>query len=143
MDNDIYINAQNDNVNSYSAALDEIRMGRKRSCWIWYVFPILKEEELMADFYSRYFAFEIVDDAKAYAADSILLERLVTITDALLAHDKPISELMASDIDVKKLHACMTLFGNICPDKKCFELVLEKFYDGKPRSSTVKLINEL
>ena len=142
-DKDIFINAQNDNANNYRSALSEIAAGRKRSCWIWYVFPILKEEELMVDFYSRYFAFESLDDAKAYAADSLLMERLAEITEAILVHDRPIAEIMGSAIDVDKLHACMTLFQAIAPENNCFERVLNKYYNGKPRRSTLKLIEQI
>ncbi len=142
MDLSIYLRAQDENENDYKKALNEIRHGKKSSCWIWYVFPIPCLEELMADFYSSYFAFENVHDAYEYFDDPVLRERLLEITSALLLSEGPIDKLMGSEIDKLKLWSCMTLFCHISPETPVFKEVIDKFYEGRLHEATVVKIRE-
>lgn len=143
MDLEIYLNAQNNNYNDYNEALTEIKLGHKKHCWIWYIFPILPVDELMADFYSDYFALEDLQSAKDYIADPTLGKRLEEITSALLDSDKDILEIMGSDIDKRKLHSCMTLFSIIAPHKTVFKEVIKRFYKNNLHQPTIDMINQL
>lgn len=142
MDLSIYLRAQDENDNDYKKALSEIRTGRKSSCWIWYVFPILNIKELLVDFYSSYFAFECLYDAFEYFDHSVLRERLIEITSALLALDTQIVKIMGSEIDKMKLWSCVTLFHYVSPESFVFIDVINKFFDGKMHGPTISKIQE-
>lgn len=67
----------------FDTALSEIQCGRKRSHWMWYIFPQLKG--LGKSEMSDYYGIDGMEEAKAYLADSTLRKNLVSITKALLA----------------------------------------------------------
>ncbi|MGX8703388.1 MAG: DUF1810 family protein, partial [bacterium] len=66
----------------YAIALQEIREGQKRSHWMWYIFPQLRE--LGRSYMSEYYGISGRDEAKAYLADPVLGFRLVEISEALM-----------------------------------------------------------
>ena len=92
----------------YDQALREIRAGRKRSHWMWYIFPQIQGLGFTRT--SEFYAIRDLDEAKAYLADPVLGARLKEISSALLDLDG----LSASEIfgypDDLKLRSCMTLF---------------------------------
>ena len=67
---------------SYSTALAEIRVGRKTSHWIWYIFPQLKG--LGSSEMAKYYGIENLDEAKAYIANDSLRSHLLEISQALM-----------------------------------------------------------
>ena len=122
---------------TYETALAEIRAGRKRSHWIWYIFPQI--QGLGYSSTAQYYAIEDLNEAKAYLADPILRERLLEISNALLALDScDPSEVMGYPDDLK-LRSSMTLFSLADPECTVFRDVLEKFYDGREDSRTIAL----
>ena len=66
----------------YDTALSEIRAGRKRSHWIWYIFPQIRGLGYSST--AQYYALEDLGEAKAYLADPVLRQRLLEISGALL-----------------------------------------------------------
>ena len=122
---------------TYETALAEIRAGRKRSHWIWYIFP--QSQGLGYSSTAQYYAIEDLNEAKAYLADPVLRERLLEISNALLALDScDPSEVMGYPDDLK-LRSSMTLFSLADPECTVFRDVLEKFYDGREDSRTIAL----
>ena len=122
---------------SYETALAEIRSGRKRSHWIWYIFPQI--QGLGSSSTAQYYAIENLEEAKAYLADPVLRERLLEISNALLALDScDPSEVMGYPDDLK-LRSSMTLFSLAEPECTVFRDVLDKFYDGQEDSRTIAL----
>ena len=122
---------------TYETALAEIRAGRKRSHWIWYIFPQI--QGLGYSSTAQYYAIEDLNEAKAYLADPVLRERLLEISNALLALDScDASEVMGYPDDLK-LRSSMTLFSLADPECTVFRDVLEKFYDGREDSRTIAL----
>ena len=122
---------------SYKTALAEIRSGRKRSHWIWYIFPQIQGLGFSST--AQYYAIENLDEAKAYLADPVLRERLLEISNALLALDScDPSEVMGYPDDLK-LRSSMTLFSLAEPGCTVFRDVLDKFYDGQEDSRTIAL----
>ena len=122
---------------SYETALAEIRSGRKRSHWIWYIFPQIQGLGFSST--AQYYAIENLEEAKAYLADPVLRERLLEISNALLALDScDPSEVMGYPDDLK-LRSSMTLFSLAEPECTVFRDVLEKFYDGQEDSRTIAL----
>jgi uncharacterized protein (DUF1810 family) len=107
--------AQESPGSGFDTALAEIRAGRKRSHWIWYIFPQLAG--LGGSASSRTFAIEGEDEAEEYLRDPLLRARLLEITAAaagqLQDSTTPLAQLMGSEIDAQKLVSSMTLFGAV------------------------------
>ena len=111
---------------AYNQALRELTEGRKRSHWIWYIFP--QQKGLGHSFNSQYYGLDGENEAHAYIEHSILGERLRECCRALLLHKgKDIEYIMGSGVDVMKLNTCMNLFNRVSPDD-VFADVLEAFF---------------
>ena len=123
--------------NFYETALSEIKNGRKRSHWIWFIFPQLKD--LGHSRNAQYYGIENLDDAKKYLENEILRNHLLEISQALLELDTNDSVKVMGDIDSKKLLSCMTLFHLAEPTCETFTKVIEKYFDGNLDTKTVEL----
>lgn len=125
----------------YTLALKEMKAGRKRSHWIWYVFPQVKG--LGSSYNSRLYGVVDLDEARQYLADDVLGARLREITQAVLSHkDIEAMTLMNGEIDAVKLRSSMTLFDIISP-KDIFEEVLDVFFEGKRCRKTLEICGKL
>jgi uncharacterized protein (DUF1810 family) len=111
----------------YDDALQEIRSGRKRGHWIWYIFP--QQKGLGHSYNSKYYGLDGMDEARAYLAHPVLGARLREISEALLIHEgkRDIDAIMGSKIDVLKLLTCMNLFNHVSPND-IFKKVLDAFF---------------
>ena len=122
----------------YNRALQEIRSGRKRSHWMWYIFPQIQGLGFSST--AQYYAIRDLNEAKEYLSHPVLGERLKEISSALLE----LEGLSASEIfgypDDLKLRSSMTLFRLADLNCDIFEQVLEKYYDGKPDERTVSIV---
>ena len=122
----------------YALALEEINAGRKRSHWIWYIFPQLKGLGLSG--MSDYYGIKDLEEAKAYMKDPVLRNRLQEISTALLKHKgKRASEIFGYPDDLK-VRSCMTLFSTAVPEEILFREVLDAFFDGKADAKTLQLL---
>jgi uncharacterized protein (DUF1810 family) len=115
-DLDRFRSAQARSVDGFDTALAELKAGRKRSHWIWYIFPQLAGlgSSAMAVRYGLRGAAEAMD----YLRDATLRGRLLALTNTLVTqlHGRPapaLRELMGSEIDALKLVSSMTLFGEV------------------------------
>ncbi len=124
---------------SYSRAFSEIQAGRKRTHWMWYIFPQLKV--LGRSSMALHYGIADIDEAKAYMAEPYLRENLINITKALLSLEESNPSLVMGYPDDLKLCSCMTLFEIAAPDVPDFGMVLDKFYDGKRDQITMHIIN--
>ena len=109
-----FLSAQASRSDGFADALEEIRAGRKRGHWIWYVFPQLAG--LGSSATSREFAIRDADEAAAYLRHDLLRVRLHEVTAAALERlqcGTPLPLLMGSEIDARKLISSMTLFGHV------------------------------
>ena len=123
----------------YESALAELRAGRKRGHWIWFVFPQLIGLGHSAT--SRHFAIASLSEARAYLLHPVLGPRLGASTEALLAHPSvPASQLLGG-IDALKLRSSMTLFARADPAQELFTRVLEVFFGGQPDPATERLLD--
>lgn len=122
----------------YDIALKEIQNGKKRTHWMWYIFPQLRG--LGKSNPSYVYGINGIDEAKAYLDHPLLSARLIEITEALLKHkDKPAYRILG-DIDDMKLQSCMTLFSIISEKDSVFHQALNYFFDGEQDSNTLDLI---
>lgn len=121
----------------YEQALAEIRSGHKRTHWIWYVFPQVKG--LGHSQMATYYGIGSKEELDAYVAHLLLMERLRTISQALLELDESNPEHVMSWIDAKKLRSCMTLFAD-ATNEDVFWRVLERYYAGRPDEQTRAIV---
>ena len=121
----------------YSTALSEIKNGRKRSHWMWYIFPQI--QGLGFSEASKYYGIKDVNEAEAFLNHPILGNRLLNIGKALLElPENNVNKILGSPDDVK-LKSSMTLFVTTGTDP-VFQAVLDKFFDGEKDQATLKLI---
>ena len=123
---------------NYEDALSEIRNGRKRSHWMWYIFP--QYQGLGSSPTSRRYAIKSMAEASAYLQHPILGPRLLECAEAALGvTGRSAHELFGSPDDMK-LQSCATLFASVSPPGSVFERLLEKYFDGTRDEKTLSLL---
>ncbi len=122
----------------YQRALSEIKNGKKISHWMWYIFPQLKG--LGRSSMSEYYGIQDLDEAKVYLADPILGKHLIEICNALLSLDTNDATKVMGRSDDRKLKASMTLFDAATESLDIFQMVLDKYYNGKKDYRTLKML---
>ena len=132
-----FVDAQ-DSGSAYESALGELRAGRKRGHWIWFVLPQI--EGLGMSPTSQFFGVRGLAEARAYVAHPVLGPRLVAAARALA--DLPGSDAVAvlGSIDAVKLRSSMTLFEAADPDQPVYAEVLEKYFGGQRDPATLSRI---
>lgn len=123
-----FVDAQN-TFGIYDHVLAELSDGRKRSHWIWFIFP--QQKGLGRSYNSEYFGLEGTEEAKAYLEHSVLGKRLRECCSLLITHSgkKNIMAIMGNGIDVLKLKTSMALFDSVSPND-IFADVLKSFFDA-------------
>lgn len=126
--------------NDYNIALTEIKLGRKGSHWMWYIFPQI--EGLGFSETSKYYAIKNIDEAKKYLNHPILGIRLREISRELLKLKETNAYAIFGSPDDLKLKSSMTLFAQVeeLPEN-IFEKVIDKYYDGCFDKKTLQLLN--
>lgn len=121
-----YLQAQE---NDFILALAEVRAGRKRSHWMWYIFPQISG--LGQSETAQYYAIQNLEEARAYLAHPLLGCRLVEISQALLRLESNDARRVFGSPDDLKLRSCMTLFAlaDGTPEN-IFLKVIEKYFNG-------------
>ncbi|HEX8324300.1 MAG TPA: DUF1810 domain-containing protein [Tepidisphaeraceae bacterium] len=123
----------------YAQALSEIRSGRKRSHWMWYVFP--QVAGLGQSSTSRFYAIKSPDEARAYLAHPILGPRLIACAEAAVAVEgRSALEVFGSPDDMK-LKSSATLFAHVSPPGSVFERVLTRYFGGERDDKTLELLS--
>ncbi|WP_350557525.1 DUF1810 domain-containing protein [Psychrobacter sp. CAL346-MNA-CIBAN-0220] len=135
---DAFIQAQ-DTI--YSQVIEELTQGRKRTHWMWFIFPQVKG--LGHSKMSRRFAIGSLEQAKAYLQHEVLGARLIECTELLMLHpDKSALDIFGSP-DNLKLHSSLTLFAFAAGNKYIFEQLLYQFYAGSYDINTIKMLRQL
>ncbi len=116
----------------------ELRQGRKRSHWMWFIFPQLAGLGVSA--MSRRYAIASLDEAKAYLAHPALGDRLISCTSLVLdVEDRTAHEIFGSP-DTMKFQSCMTLFTRAAADPALFKQALAQYYGGMADAKTLHLL---
>lgn len=118
----------------YAGALAELRAGRKRGHWMWFVFPQIAG--LGRSGTARHYAIADLAEARDYLAHLVLGPRLVESARALaeLPGSDPVAVL--GPVDALKLRSSMTLFAAAGGDP-VFAEVLDRYYGGEPDPATI------
>ena len=122
----------------YDDALDEIRAGRKRSHWMWFIFP--QYAGLGFSPTSQHFAIDSAAEARAYLAHPVLGSRLVECAEATLSVEGRTAREIFGSPDDLKLRSSATLFASVSPDGSVFHRLLDRFFDGQPDRRTLELM---
>lgn len=131
-----FIDAQ---VYNYQAALEEIKDGRKRSCWMWYVFPQISG--LGRSQMAKKYEIRNLQEARDYLKNEILGSRLEEICRAALEVSSNDPNLVFGFPDNMKLKSSMTLFEAAAPENRIFAQVLEKYFDGERDRLTLAILS--
>ncbi|HEU4851921.1 MAG TPA: DUF1810 domain-containing protein [Telluria sp.] len=121
----------------YATVLRELRAGRKRTHWMWFVFPQIAG--LGRSPTAQFYALASLDEARAYAAHPVLGARLRECAQAVLAvDDESVDDIFGSP-DNLKFHSSMTLFALAEPGEPVFQACLDKYFGGARDPATVAL----
>ncbi|MDX6299233.1 MAG: hypothetical protein QOF53_447 [Nocardioidaceae bacterium] len=122
----------------YARALEELQDGRKRSHWMWFVFPQLAGLGRSAT--AQHFAVSGLDEARAYLQHPVLGVRLRESVSALLGLPGTDPVAVLGSIDAVKLRSSMTLFARAAPEGEIFQQVLDRYFGGLPDEATIRLL---
>ncbi|MGV3655754.1 MAG: DUF1810 domain-containing protein [Noviherbaspirillum sp.] len=124
----------------YEQAIGELRDGRKRSHWMWFIFPQIKG--LGRSEMAKHYAISSKDEAAAYLAHPILGPRLEQCAHLVLAIEgKNLNEIFG-DPDDAKFRSCMTLFWSVAGPASVFQACLKKYCGNQPDPWTVARLAE-
>jgi len=112
----------------YAQVLNELRAGRKRSHWMWFIFPQI--DGLGASPMAKKFAISGREEAEAYLLHPLLGPRLRECTKLLIAAPQRSIESILGRPDDLKFRSSMTLFAKVATDNADFVAALDKFYEG-------------
>ncbi len=125
---------------TYQTALAEIRGGRKRSHWMWYVFPQIAGLGFSET--SQRYAIRNRAEARAYLAHPLLGPRLIECFEAALSVDGRTAHAMFGSPDDLKFRSCATLFACGTPPGSVFQRALDKYFGGERDPRTLELVHE-
>lgn len=124
----------------YDCALAELRGGRKRTHWMWYVFPQLRG--LGSSAMAARYAIQSAAEADAYLGHPVLGPRLIACAEAALdVRGQSAHDIFGSPDDLK-LRSSAALFAHVTPPGSVFHRVLDRFFDGRPDPATIRLLDE-
>ena len=126
----------------FDIALSEIRAGRKRTHWMWFVFPQIKGLGLSET--AKFYGIADLDEAEAYLAHPVLGKHLIQISEALLQveNKKTATEIFGTPDDMK-LRSSMTLFSKVENANPVFGKVLDKYFMGIQDDYTERLLEKI
>ena len=124
----------------FTAAMEEIRAGRKRTHWMWFVFPQLSG--LGRSPLARRYAMESLAEAGAFLEHPFLGKRLRDFTQAVLDTKWCIYEIFPHP-DEMKFHSSMTLFAVASRGSDPFTKALSKYFDNRADRATISLLEEM
>jgi uncharacterized protein (DUF1810 family) len=124
----------------FTTALAELNAGRKRSHWMWFIFPQLRG--LGHSSTATFYGIGSLDEARAYLAHPTLGPRLHLCTEAVLGiRDSTLNAIFGSPDDLK-FCSSMTLFSYATGDAQCvFRQALDRYCDDRGEGRTMALLD--
>jgi uncharacterized protein (DUF1810 family) len=113
----------------------ELAAGRKRTHWMWFVFPQLRGLGRSAA--AAHYGIGSMAEARAYMAHPVLGARLHKAAALVLAAKADSPEAIFGPVDAQKFRSSMSLFALACGDETC-QANLDRWYDGQPDPETVR-----
>ena len=116
----------------------ELRAGRKRTHWMWFVFPQVRG--LGSSEEAQYYGIKDLAEARAYLEHPVLGPRLRECTQLVLAIEGRSLDQIFGWPDNLKFRSCMTLFAKAGDDNTIFLAALKKYCGGELDPLTLDLI---
>lgn len=121
------------------AALEQLRAGRKRGHWMWFVFPQMRG--LGRSPTSNHYGIADRKEAEAYLAHPLLSPRLIEATAAVLLHRNKSARAIFGMLDDLKFQSSMTLFAQLSK-QSIFHEALDTFFAGQADEATLRLLDQ-
>ena len=121
----------------YQQVIEELARGRKRTHWMWFVFPQIAG--LGSSSTAVFYAIRSRGEARAYLAHPLLGPRLLEATATVTATNGSAETILGS-IDAMKLRSSMTLFAEVADDPSPFTTALARFFGGDADPATLRLL---
>ena len=122
----------------YATALSELKSGRKRTHWMWYVFPQIAG--LGASSNATYYAISGLEEAGAYLRHPVLGPRLLECAEAVINIEGRSAKEIFGTPDDRKLRSSATLFASVSAPDSVFHRVLSKYFGGAVDRRTLELL---
>ena len=122
----------------YATALGELRLGRKQTHWMWFIFPQMAG--LGRSSTAQFYAIKSLDEARAYLAHPVLGPRLRDCTATVNALEGRSANEIFGFPDDLKFRSSMTLFQAAAPDEPVFGQALAKYFGGEPDPLTLEIL---
>jgi uncharacterized protein (DUF1810 family) len=122
----------------YADVVRELGTGRKRSHWMWFIFPQLTG--LAPSAMSQRYALDSTEAAKRYLQHPVLGPRLRECTQLVLDVPNRSAEAIFGYPDYLKFRSSMTLFALAEPSAELFQQALDKYYSGQGDEKTLELL---
>ena len=122
----------------FEEVLAELRSGRKRTHWIWFVFPQIGG--LGFSPISQYYAIRSIEEARVYLAHPILGQRLRQCAAILLAGEISSALAIFGQPDTMKFQSSLTLFAGISQAGSVFDQALDRFFQGERCQPTMAFL---
>ena len=123
---------------NYDDALAELRAGRKRTHWSWYVFPQIRG--LGSSAMSVRYAIGSLAEAVAYIEHTILGPRLRACVASMNSHQGLSANDVLGGIDAQKFQSCLTLFSQAAPSELIFRKALNKYFGCELDAATLTIL---
>jgi uncharacterized protein (DUF1810 family) len=122
----------------YARALSELKSGRKRTHWMWYIFPQIAG--LGASSNATYYAIGGLEEADAYLKHPVLGPRLLECAGAVMSIEGRSAREIFGTPDDRKLRSSATLFASVSEPDSVFHSLLGKYYRGVFDRRTLELL---
>ena len=132
---DRFLSAQDD---AYDTALDELKSGRKRSHWIWFVFPQIAG--LGQSPTAQHYGIASLEEAAAYLKHPILSGRLHESLKVLHILEETSADRVFGELDAMKFRSSLTLFAEADPADPIVEAALDRWFGGRKDEKTLALL---
>lgn len=125
----------------FDSVMDELKAGRKRTHWMWFIFPQLRG--LGHSPTAHFYGIKSIEEARAYRDHALLGPRLVLCTRTVLENTaRSLHDIFGSPDDLK-FRSSMTLFATIGPDDgRPFRAALDRWCGGQLDPQTLALISQ-
>lgn len=123
----------------YDQVLRELAAGRKRSHWMWFIFPQVRG--LGHSWMAERYAIESLAQARRYLAHPVLGLRLSECTTLVLEIENKTADDIFGGVDTLKFHSSMTLFSLCDVPTNSFLRAIEKYFFGIPDANTLKILD--
>ena len=134
-DLDRFLKAQED---MFDTALDELKSGRKRSHWIWFIFPQLAG--LGQSPTAQYYGIKSLDEAAAYLKHPVLGGRLHESLKVLQTLEQTNADQVFGELDAMKFRSSLTLFAEADGADPIVEGALQRWFGGRKDEKTLHLL---